>query len=53
MTKSFPHWLKQECPFCQNKWLEVWAFIDENDKYVCPIGVCPKCGQFYGELEIL
>ena len=42
--KTYPQWfIKEHACVQHSKWVEVWAFIDSDDTYICPIGVCPKC----------
>jgi len=49
--KRYPKWfIKRHKEYrrtvsCMSKWVEVWAFLDGDGKYIGPVGVCPKCGE--------
>ena len=48
----YRHWIKKNCLVCENKWLEIWALVWNDEKGVeqsQPCLVCPNksCGTLF------
>ena len=52
VTEKKPRYSKKyKCPQCQTSPLEIYGFIDWNDKYVCDVYICEQCGTFWTKEE--